>query len=75
MCAVYTFYEAFVFINNSKMMVARQKCKHVHKTLQEKTQGLKDIGKGLSNKEAAAKYNVPKSTISNKKYHIYIGQK
>ena len=57
------------------MMVAGQKCKDVHKTLQEKTQGLKDIGKGLSNKEAAAKYNVPKSTISNKKYHIYMGQK
>ena len=41
-----------------------QKCKHVDKTLREKAQALKDIEKGLWNKEVAAKYNVPKITIS-----------
>ena len=36
-------YEAFVFIYNGKMLVAGQKRKHVHKTLREKAQALKDI--------------------------------
>ena len=45
-------------------MVAGQKRKHVQKTLREKAQALKDIAKGLSNKEVAAKYDAPKNTIS-----------
>ena len=46
MCALYTYYEALVFINKSKMLVAGQKRKPAHKTLQEK-----DIEKELSNIE------------------------
>ena len=45
----------------SKMLVMRQKHKHVHKTLRENAQALE---KGLLNKEVAGKYNVPKNTIS-----------
>ena len=45
-------------------MLAAQKRKHVHKTLQEKCQALKDIEKGLPNKDVATKYGVPKNTIS-----------
>ena len=45
-------------------MLVAQKRKHVHKTLQEKCQALKDIAKGLPNKEVATKYGVPKNTIS-----------
>ena len=36
-----------------------------HKTLNEKCQALKDIDKGLSNKDAFIKYGVPPNTISN----------
>ena len=46
-CELYTYYEAFVFVNKSKMLVAGQKHKHVHKTLREKAQALKYIKKGL----------------------------
>ena len=59
LCALYTYYEAFVFINKSKMLVAGQKRKYIHKTQLEKAQALKEIERGLSNKEVAAKYNVP----------------
>ena len=45
-------------------MLLAQKCKHVHKTLQEKCQALKDIEKGLPNKDVATKYGVPKNIIS-----------
>ena len=45
-------------------MLVAQKRKHVHKTLQEKCQALKDIEKGLPNKDVATKYGVPKNTIS-----------
>ena len=57
-----------MFLNKIKMLVA-QKRKHVHKTLQEKCQALKDIEKGLPNKDVdvATKYGVSKNTI--KKYH------
>ena len=41
------------------MLVAGQKHKHIHKTQLEKAQALKEIERGLSNKEVAAKYNVP----------------
>ena len=45
-------------------MVAGQRRKHVYKTLREKAQALRYIEKKLSNKEVAAKYNVPKNAIS-----------
>ena len=61
MHALHTYYEAFVFINKSKMLVAVQKRKH--KTRREKAQALKDIEKGLSDKEVVAKYNVPNENI------------
>ena len=45
-------------------MLVLQKRKHVHKTLQGKCQALKEIEKGLPNKDVATKYGVPKNTIS-----------
>ena len=45
------------------MLVARKwKCNH--KLLCEKFQTLKDLKKGMSNKDIAAKYGVPKNTLS-----------
>ena len=41
------------------------KRKYTHKTLREKCQALKDLEKGESNKDVAAKYNVPKNTLSS----------
>ena len=41
-------------------MLVAQKRKHVHKTRQEKCQALKDIEKGLPNKDVATTYGVPK---------------
>ena len=46
-----------------KMLVAGKR-KYTHKTLREKFQALKDLEKGESNKDVAAKYNVPKNTLS-----------
>ena len=46
-----------LYLNKNKMLVAGQKRKHFHKTLREKAQALKNIGK-KSNKEVAAKYYV-----------------
>ena len=46
-----------------KMLVA-VKQKYTHKTLHEKCQVLKDLEKGESNKDVAAKCNVPKNTLS-----------
>ena len=62
---MFTYQFAFVFLNKIKMLVAQER-KHVHKTLQEKCQAvnLKDIEKGLPNKDVATKYGVPKNTIS-----------
>ena len=45
-------------------MLIAQKRKYVHKTLRGKCQSLKDLEKGLSNKDVAAKYVVPKNTLS-----------
>ena len=45
-------------------MLVAGKRKYTHKTLREKCQALKDLEKGESNKDVAAKYNVPKSTLS-----------
>ena len=44
-------------------MLIAQKRKYVHKTLREKCQSLKGLEKGLSNKDLAAKYGVPKNTL------------
>ena len=44
-------------------MVAGKR-KYTHKTLREKCQALKNLEKGESNKNVAAKYNVPKNTLS-----------
>ena len=45
-------------------MLIAQKRKYVHKTRREKYQSLKDLEKGLSDKDVAAKYGVPKNTLS-----------
>ena len=44
-------------------MLVAGKQKYTHKTLREKCQVLKDLEKGESNKDVAAKYNVPKNTL------------
>ena len=46
-----------------KMLVAGKQ-RYTCKTLREKCQVLKDLQKGESNKDVAAKYNVPKNTLS-----------
>ena len=61
MCALYT-YGAFVFINQSKMLVVGQKSKHVNKILRKTAQALEDIEKGLMSSKIA-KNNVPKNTM------------
>ena len=45
-------------------MLVTEKRKYTHKTLREKCQSLKDLENGESNKDVAAKYNVPKNTLS-----------
>ena len=45
-------------------MLVAGKWKYTHKTLREKCQALKDLEKEESNKDLAAKYNVPKNTLS-----------
>jgi len=42
-------------------MLVAGKRKYNHKSLREKCQALKDLEKGMSNKDVAAKYNVPKT--------------
>ena len=46
-----------------KMLVA-QKRKRGSYSLHEKAKALRDLEKGLSNKDVASKYGVPKNTIS-----------
>ena len=46
-----------------KMLVTGKR-KYTHKTLREKWQALKDLERGESNKDVAAKNNVPKNTLS-----------
>ena len=46
-----------------KILVAGKR-KYTHKALREKCQALKDLEKEESNKDIAAKYNVPKNTFS-----------
>ena len=45
-------------------MLVAGKQKYTHKTLCEKCQALKDLEKGESSKDVAAKYNIPKNTLS-----------
>ena len=45
-------------------MLVAGKRKYTHKTLREKCQALKDLEKGESSKDVAAKYNLPKNTLS-----------
>ena len=45
-------------------MLVAGKRKYTHKTLREKCHALKDLEKGESNKDLAAKCNVPKNTLS-----------
>ena len=45
-------------------MLVAGKRKYTHKTLCEKCQVLKDLEKPVSKKDIAAKYNVPKNTLS-----------
>ena len=49
-------------------MFIAQKRKYVHKTLRGKCQSLKDLEKGSTNKDVAAKYGVPKNTLSKFKF-------
>ena len=44
-------------------MIAKKR-KYVYKTLREKCESLKDLEKGLSNKDVTAKYGVPKNILS-----------
>ena len=44
-------------------MLVAGKRKYTRKTLREKCQAFKDLKKGESNKDVAAKYNVPKNTL------------
>ena len=46
-----------------KMLVAGKR-KYTNKTLREKCQALKDLEKGETNRDVAAKYDVPKNTLS-----------
>ena len=45
-------------------MLVAGKHKYDQKTLHEKCQALKDLEKGMNNKDVAAKYGVPKNTLS-----------
>ena len=45
-------------------MLVAEKRKYNHKILREKCRALKDLEKRESNKDVAAKYNVPKNTLS-----------
>ena len=44
--------------------LVEEKRNFTDKTLREKSQALKDLEKGESNKNVAAKYNVPVNTLS-----------
>ena len=45
-------------------MLVAEKCKYNYKTLREKYQALKDLEKGMSNKDSGVKYDIPKNTLS-----------
>ena len=45
-------------------MLATGKRKYIHKTLREKCQALKNLENGESKNDVAAKYNLPKNTLS-----------
>ena len=57
------FFAHVVVLSVLKTLVTGKQ-KYNQKTLHEKCQALKDLDKGESNKDVAAKYNVPKNTLS-----------
>ena len=59
----YLFFLHVVVLFVLKMLVAGKQ-KYTYKTLREKCLGLKDLEKGESNNDVAAKCNVPKNTLS-----------
>ena len=59
-CFYSTFLSFAVHCLLFKMLVAVKR-KYNHKSLREKCQALKDLEKRMSNKDVAAKYNVPKT--------------
>ena len=58
------FYLRVVVLFVIKMLVTG-KWKYIHKTLREKCQALKNLENGESNNDVAAKYNLPKNTLSS----------
>ena len=63
MCVFWLFFLHVVVLFVLKMLVAGKRI-YTHKILGGKCQALKDLEKGESNKNAAAKFIVPKSTLS-----------
>ena len=62
MCVLlFSLYVVVLFIFKI-LVTGKRKC--THRTLREKCQAVKDLEKGESNKDVAAKYNVPKNTLS-----------
>ena len=53
----------FACCSHLNMLVAGKR-KYNYKTLREKCQALKDLEKGMSNKDVTAEYGVPKKTLS-----------
>ena len=47
-------------------MLVAGKRKYIHKTIREKCQSLKNLENGESNNDVAAKYNLPKNTLSTR---------
>ena len=61
--AILCHFFVFVCCSHLNMLVAG-KHKYNHKTLHEKFQGHKPLEKGMSKEDVAAKYGVPKNTLS-----------
>ena len=57
------FYLHVVVLFVIKMLVTGKR-KYIHKTLREKCQAFKNLENGESNNDVAAKYNLPKNTLS-----------
>ena len=63
MCVLCLFFLHVVVLFVLEMLLAGKR-KYTHKTFREKCQALKDLEVGESNKNIAAKYNLPKNTLS-----------
>ena len=63
-CVFFCLFFLYVEVLFVLTILVAGKRKYTHKTLREKYQALKDLEKGESNKDVAAKYNVPKNTLS-----------